>query len=322
LLSLVPLSACGGTANLAGSSYMSAAAQQPSSFSGQNAYMQPSYNYQAPEQGQPGMPQQAMAPQATRRPVTAAAPGSRPAPVLRPGTRTTPTLPVRQTAASAPVARPQAIAPAAPRPAAPSADSIGRELIAKTKEKFNHLQSFSVTGEAFEKNEKGETKIKLNLIFQKPGQIKLTIVQHNNAMYNGTKLTYMANQNSVTGRPGGALSFMKLTVPMTDDRILTRRGYRLDQVDTNAIVTRLLGNPALNPKILGKTNIGGHEIAVLEFLNVNTFDQRITRELLGIDMQDHFVRIHEMYEGANLVYSLKINQVTYDAPLSAADFEV
>ncbi|MEZ0374529.1 MAG: YdeI/OmpD-associated family protein [Candidatus Sericytochromatia bacterium] len=48
-------------------------------------------------------------------------------------------------------------------------------------------------------------------------------------------------------------------------------------------MTRLLGNPALTPKFLGKTNIGGHEIAVLEFLNVNTFDQRITRALLGIE---------------------------------------
>ena len=118
------------------------------------------------------------------------------------------------------------------------------------------------------------------------------------------------------------MSFMKMTLPMSDSKIKSRRGYRLDQIDTNGITTRLLGNPNLSPKILGKTNINGHEIAVLEFTNVNTFDQRITRELLGIDMKDHFVRIHEMYEGQNLVYSLKLSDVAINTTVTAADFEV
>lgn len=316
---LLSLTACGGKANLAAGpagitppATLGAASQQPSSYAGANPYAQPTYNYQAPEQ--------AAAPRTPARPA--------------PGTRLTPTIPVRTASGgvaprtSAPTTR-QPVAPRpgaapAPRPAAaaPSADSVGRELIAKTRARFETLQNFVVTGSAFEKDAKGETRIKLKVAFQKPGQVRLDIVQHNNSMYNGTKLTYMAGGDKVTGRPGGALSFMKLTVPLSDERILSRRGYRLDQIDTNAITTRLLGNPALNPKILGKTTVGGREVAVLEFTNANTFDQRITRELLGIDMQDHFVRIHEMYEGQTLVYSLKLETVALDGAISAADFEV
>ncbi|PKL76281.1 MAG: hypothetical protein CVV27_11070 [Candidatus Melainabacteria bacterium HGW-Melainabacteria-1] len=319
LISLaVSLSACGG--NATSTSPMAPGfnpAAQPqalsappvSTYAGQDPYLQPNYAYQAPVQN-------------TRAPLPA---GSRPTPAFQSfqGSPTKPTArsagaPVRQATASAP--RPQA--PVAARPPAATSESIGRELIAKTRAKFEQLQSFVVTGNAIEKNEKGETRIKLKLVFQKPGSVRLDIVQHNNSMYNGTKLTYLAGGDKVTGRPGGALSFMKMTVPMSDERILTRRGYRLDQVDTNAIVTRLLGNPNLNPKILGKTMINGHEIAVLEFLKVNDFDQRITRELLGIDMKEHFVRIHEMYEGSNLVYSLKLEDVQLNGQVSAADFNV
>lgn len=322
LISLLPLTACGGQASLSGPQAPTAA----TTYTGQNAYLQPTYNYQAPA----AAPMQAAAPmtqaaaQAAPRAAVAVPPNSRTAPNLRAVAAPTVGTPVAAAAATrVPVAAPAAAKAPVPAAApAQTADSIGRDLMKKTLENFNQLQTFVVQGEAYEKDAKGETRIKLKLNFQKPGKVLFEIVSHNNSMYNGTKLTYVSGQNSVTGRPGGALSFMKLTVPLTDERILTRRGYRLDQVDTNAIVTRLLGNPALNPKILGKTNINGHEIAVLEFQNVNTFDPRITRELLGIDMQDHFVRIHEMYEGQNLVYSLKINQVQYNVPLQASDFEV
>lgn len=318
LMSLLPLTACGGQANLSG--------PQASTFTGQNAYMQPSYNYQQPAAAQPmTAAPQAAAPTAQVNAQTAAraaapAPGTRIAPTLGKATAPVAAAAAPRAATTAPAAaRPAAVAPA---PAAASAANASRDLINKTREKFGQLQSFVVQGDAYEKDSKGETRIKLKVKFQQPGQIHLEIVQHNNSMYNGTKLTYNVGQNQVTGRPGGALSFMKLTVPLSDERILTRRGYRLDQVDPNAIMTRLLGNPALTPKVLGKTNINGHDIAVLEFTNANDFDKRITRELVGIDMQDYFVRIHEMYEGQTLVYSLKIGDAQYNVPLQAADFAI
>lgn len=117
------------------------------------------------------------------------------------------------------------------------------------------------------------------------------------------------------------MSFMKLTVPLSDERISSRRGYRLDQIDTLAIVNRLMKS-GQQPKVLGKTNFNGREIAMIEFAGQNPFDNTITREVLGIDMQDNFVRTHEMYVGTDLVYSLKLEQVTVDGTIPASDFTI
>ena len=68
--------------------------------------------------------------------------------------------------------------------------------------------------------------------------------------------------------------------------------------------------------------MAGRPVAVLEYTPQNHFDPSITRELIGIDMQDHFVRIHEMYAGSELVYSLKLPEVQVNAPLTSKDFEI
>lgn len=327
LMSLVSFTACSGSTTMTPNA---ALMQQPSIATGQNAYAQTGFSYEAPDQaisqpGAQGAAQGAIALPAQQAAQTAQAPvpaGSRPTPVF--GAAKAPTQTAVKTAATTP-ARPAATAPRAATPAAPaapSADSVGRELLAKSRARVESTQSFIVQGDAYEKDDKGETRIKLKLAFQKGGKSRLDIVQHSNSLFSGAKLSYVPGSDQVTGRPGGAMSFMKMTLPMSDSKIQTRRHYRLDQVDTNAIATRLLGNPSLNPKILGKTTINGRQIAVLEFHNVNDFDKTITRELLGIDMEDHFVRIHEMYAGDTLVYSLKLTTVNLDAPVTAADLEV
>lgn len=323
LMSFVTLTACGSPAMTPNAAMMQqqqpAMMQQPAtSYTGQNAYAQPNYNYQAPEQGAAQAPVTRPAGAPVQQTAKAPVPGSRPTPTI--GGVKAPAAPVK--AAAAPVRQAAAAAPRAAAPAAASADSVGRELLAKSRARVEQTQTFIVQGDAYEKDAKGETRIKLKLAFQKGGLSRLDIVQHSNSMFSGAKLSYRPGTDQVTGRPGGAMSFMKMTLPMSDSKIQTRRGYRLDQVDTNAIATRLLGNPSLNPKILGKTTINGRQIAVLEFHNVNDFDKTITRELLGIDMQDHFVRIHEMYAGSELVYSLKLTTVNLDVPVTAADLDV
>ncbi len=325
LMSLVSFTACSGSTTMTPNA---ALMQQPSMAAGQNAYAQTGYNYEAPDQaislpGTQGATQGAIALPAQQTAQNAQAPvpaGSRPTPAF--GAPKAPVQTAVKTAATTP-ARPTA--PATPAAAAPSSDSVGRELLAKSRARVESTQSFIVQGDAYEKDEKGETRIKLKLAFQKgssSSKCRLDIVQHSNSLFSGAKLSYVPGSDQVTGRPGGAMSFMKMNLPMSDSKIQSSRHYRLDQVDTNAIATRLLGNPSLNPKILGKTTINGRQIAVLEFHNVNDFDKTITRELLGIDMEDHFVRIHEMYAGDTLVYSLKLTTVNLDAPVTAADLEV
>ncbi|PIQ26311.1 hypothetical protein COW36_15025 [bacterium (Candidatus Blackallbacteria) CG17_big_fil_post_rev_8_21_14_2_50_48_46] len=209
----------------------------------------------------------------------------------------------------------------APKATAPSV-SPTQSLLEKTKARFEQIQNFRAMADVFEtKAGKGPVKAKIKVTFQKPGNSKLEIIDHSNSLYKGAKLTYKSGIDSITGRPGGAMSFMKMTLPMSDDKVTSRRGYRLDQVDTLAIVSRLI-RPELNPKLLGKTTVNGRPVAVLEYQATNHFDPTITKELLGIDMETYFVRIHEMYAGSELVYSLKLPDVQFNQPMTAADLDV
>lgn len=225
----------------------------------------------------------------------------------------TPEAPPTPTATAAPAA--------APKPAVPT-ESIAEELLRKTRETFDDIENFVAQADVYEKNdEKGAVRGKLKVIFRKPGSAKMEFLEHSVGQYKGVRLTYSSGNPQVQIRAGGVLGFLSLNLPMTDDKVKSRRGYRLDQVDTLAIVDRL-AKAGTDVKVLGKTTIGGNEIAVLQYTPINHFDPKITKEMLGIDMKTYFVRIHEMYEGDQLVYSLKIPQVDFDQPLTDADLKV
>jgi len=343
LATLISLTACGGQAQIVPTPGYGQ--QQGYGQSYQNPYMQTGYNYQAPAAQQQQRQQQATAPnlanlsgqlptaynpqlnQQFAGQVSAAPQQAMRAPVAVPQQAPAPGVP-QQAPQAAPQQAPapgvpqQAPQAAPPQQQAQTPEAIAQDLLRKTREKFNSMQNFKGIAEVMEKNEKGVTNLKLDVIFQKPGRSKMQILEHPNGMYVGVKLVYDSGQDKVTGRPSGMLGFAKLTVPMTDERILTRRGYRLDSVDSLAIINRLVNDPNKKPKILGKTTMAGNQVAVLEYIPQNHFDPNSTRELPGIGMNTRVVRIHEMYAGKELVYSLKLPQVQMNAPLSAKDFEV
>ena len=226
------------------------------------------------------------------------------------------------TASDTPLPAPAATAAPTPPPVAVPTESIAEELLRKTRETFDGIENFVAQADVYERNEeKGAVRGKLKVIFRKPGSAKMEFLEHSVGQYKGVKLTYSSGNPQVQIRAGGVLGFLSLNLPMTDEKVKSRRGYRLDQVDTLAIVDRL-AKAGTDVKVLGKTTVGGNEIAVLQYTPVNHFDPKITKEMLGIDMKTYFVRIHEMYEGDQLVYSLKIPQVDFDQPLTEADFKV
>lgn len=329
-LTLVLLSACGGQTQL--NPTMGYAPQY-----GQTPYQQSGYAYQNPSlmaqqnqnfnnpaqaqypqsfASQPGTVQaQAATTQRTTAPQNTAARTAATASAQRPTTTTTAARQTTQTGAT-PVR--QASAPAAA--AAPKL-SAAQILLLNARKRVQTLNSAKATVNCFETNaEKGPTNLKANMTFMS-GTTKLEVISHQNSLFVGAKLSYQAGNPNVTARAAGALGIVKVNAPMTDKRILTRRGYRLDQIDVFAISNRLL-NGNVEPKVLGKTQVNGRNIAILEFTRANDFDKEVTRELLGIDMEDFFVRIHEMYAGSELVFSLKLEDIQLNAPVSAQDLEI
>lgn len=331
-LTLALLSACGGQTQI-----NPTMAYGPQSQYGQTPYQQSGYAYQNPnlmaQQSQGfNTPAQAQYPQnfAAQQPVQSQATTQQrtlstpqtTAPRTTSASRTTATP--TQRAATASTARPTAAAaPVRQTAAAPAAPqrSAAQTLLLNARKRVQTLNSAKTVVNCFETNaEKGPTNLKANMMFMS-GTTKLEVISHQNSLFVGAKLSYQAGSPNVTARAAGALGIVKVNAPMTDKRILTRRGYRLDQIDVFAIANRLL-NGKVEPKVLGKTQVNGRNIAILEFTNANDFDKEVTRELLGIDMEDYFVRIHEMYAGPELVFSLKLENLQLNAPISAQDLEI
>lgn len=321
-LSLLMLSACGGQTQINPS--MAYAPQY-----GQTPYQQSGYAYQNPNLAaqntlNPALQSQQQAPQyaGQQQQPTANVPQTPAAQAPNtPARAATPQTPARA-AASTPQrsTTTRAQSPAAPQTAAPKI-SATQALLINARKRVQTLSSASAVVNCFETNaEKGPTNLKANMLFLN-GQTKLEVTAHQNSLFVGAKLTYHEGSDQVSARAAGALGLVKVSAPMSDKRILTRRGYRLDQIDVFAIANRLL-NGSVEPKVLGKTQVNGRNIAILEFKNANDFDQSITRELLGIDMENYFVHIHEMYAGPELVFSLKLENLQLNAPLSAKDLEV
>lgn len=201
--------------------------------------------------------------------------------------------------------------------------SVEDKILAKARTALDSIQTAAALAELFEKNAaKGSVRGKLKYYYQAPGLNKMEFIDHSVAAYKGAKLRYRFGDGQVTGRPGGLASFVVLTVPMSDERLLSRRDYRLDQIDINATIKRL-AQPNLGAKVLGKSKIEGKEVAIVEYRNTpGHFDKTITRELLGIDMQTGLFRFHEMYVGNDMVYSIRVPQLSVNVKLPAKAMDV
>lgn len=214
-----------------------------------------------------------------------------------------------------------------PAPAAAAAKAsvsqaaAAQQVLTQAVERFKTLESVKFNVDGFE-TVIGKSPSRLSFTFASlQGKAKIEVLKHTNSMYVGVKMGYQDGQDAISVRPGGMLGFVKVDTKMNDERLSTPRGYRLDQIDAFAISKRLLGQNH-TPKVLGKTQLDGRSVAILEYTKVNDFDQRITRELLAIDLEDHFIRMHEMYEGETLVFSLKLSNIQLNAPVAAADLGV
>jgi hypothetical protein len=308
------LSACAGNPPNSSAYPNYAAAQQNPSYAGQqNAFMQATsqeqiYSQNSQQMGQQNSP--ALVPSVN---LNAGAVNNKNAIVSK-------TTPAKSPALKS--ATPVKVAPAAiPAKAATPQVSVAQQIVTKSVARFNSLDSFKFMVEGFEMVS-GKTPSRLSFnMFALKGQAKIEVLKHTNSLYVGVKMGYQTGHDAISVRPGGALGFVKVDTKMNDERLSTPRGYRLDQIDAFAIAKRLLIGPQ-QPKVLGKTQINGRTIAILEFTNANSFDQRITRELLGIDMEDHFIRMHEMFEGDKLVFSLKLNNIQLNAPVSEAEIKI
>lgn len=280
--------------------------------SGQTSYAQT--GTQTQPMAAPAAPQ-AQTARAAAPAAKAAAPtaGGRTAPTLNKASSTTTKAPA--TTAKAPATAPAAKAPAPAAAKAPDAS----EYLTKARQAIGSLQSLSATVATFEKGQQaGQGKIQY---LYRAGQVKIDVVSSSDSSRQGVKLAFQSGGNQVRVRPSGVLSMVALNLPMNDGKLLSGRKYQIGQIELTATVNRL-SQAGAQAKVLGKTTFAGAEVIVIEITAPNPFDNRITKEHLGLDAQSFLPRIHEMYQGSELVYAGRVETLNINPQLPGNAFEV
>lgn len=211
-------------------------------------------------------------------------------------------------------------APKTTTPAKTTAPTQVAQFLSNARQAMDKLQSLSATIANFEKGtQAGQGKIQY--YYRKPGQVKIDVIQSSDPSRKGVKLSYQTSSDQVRARATGLLSLVPVTLPMNDAKVKSGRGYLIGQIDLTATVTRLT-QPSATVKVLGKTTQNGAEIIVLEVKTQNHFDNRITKEHLGLDAKTWLPRLHEMYVGSELVYAAKLEQMEINPTLASNVFDV
>ncbi|MGE3727688.1 MAG: hypothetical protein AB7I41_19170 [Candidatus Sericytochromatia bacterium] len=211
-------------------------------------------------------------------------------------------------------------APKTTTPTKTTATTQVAQFLSNARQAMDKLQSLSATIANFEKGtQPGQGKIQY--YYRKPGQVKIDVIQSSDPSRKGVKLSYQTSSDQVRARATGLLSLVPVTLPMSDAKVKSGRGYLIGQIDLTATVTRLT-QPSASVKVLGKTTQNGAEIIVLEVKTQNHFDNRITKEHLGLDSKTWLPRLHEMYVGSELVYAAKLEQMEVNPTLASNVFDV
>lgn len=211
-------------------------------------------------------------------------------------------------------------APKTSTPAKTTGSTQVAQFLNNARQAMDKLQSLSATIANFEKGtQAGQGKIQY--YYRKPGQVKIDVLQSSDPSRKGVKLSYQTSSDQVRARATGLLSLVPVTLPMSDAKVKSGRGYLIGQIDLTATVTRLT-QPSATVKVLGKTTQNGAEVIVLEVKTQNHFDNRITKEHLGLDAKTWLPRLHEMYAGSELVYAAKLEQMEVNPTLASSVFDI
>ncbi|PIQ24414.1 hypothetical protein COW36_24495 [bacterium (Candidatus Blackallbacteria) CG17_big_fil_post_rev_8_21_14_2_50_48_46] len=211
-------------------------------------------------------------------------------------------------------------APKSTTPAKTTTPAVSQasQFLSKARQAIDGLQGMSATISTFEKGTlPGQAKIQY--YFRKPGEVKIEVLQSSDSSRKGVKLMYQNGNDQVRVRASGLLSLVPVTLSMGDAKVKSGRGYLIGQIDLTSTVTRLT-QPGAETRVLGKMTQNGAEVIVLEIITHNHFDNRISKEHLGLDSKTWLPRVHEMYEGTQLVYSAKLEQLDVNPRFPASAF--
>jgi outer membrane lipoprotein-sorting protein len=162
-----------------------------------------------------------------------------------------------------------------------------------------------------------ETEIaKVDVWFQKPGRYRLEVSDATDSLKRGSRSVFDTQHRTISSRPGGPLSFVKIDGTLDDARSKSVRGYTLDQTDYASHINAMLAGGAQVHLVQGRGNG-----PTLELSNPSKFHGiDALRETL--DPQKMLPTYFEMTEKGQVVHTRKFTSLNVNPSISSDKFSL
>lgn len=158
----------------------------------------------------------------------------------------------------------------------------------------------------------------MDIYFKKPRFVRMDIRKGNRFMDAGTVGIYK-NDGKVTGRKGGWLSFLVLTLDKHDPSVTSVRGLALDQIDMQAILEKMQFHLAESTTTL---TVSGATYELSFEPRNPSLTRGVTKEIVRLDASSLLPLSADSFEGKQLVQHAVWSSFILNAGLPDQLFDV
>lgn len=207
------------------------------------------------------------------------------------GCGTTPTTPRRSASASPATPAPGLPAPSLPTPDDPQARAVIQQTVAAVKA----LPGFTLDMPWMQKQGAKVARGRYTVAGKTPRTTRIEIVEGNNV---GTRVLYTGGTTARV-RAGGLLGAIPLSLPITDDRLKSLRGYTIKETDLTGLMAQL-GHPAHRARLLpGPAARPRVEVSGGPLL------PGCVRVIAELDAQTHLPLLFQAFDARECVFSME-----------------
>ena len=158
-------------------------------------------------------------------------------------------------------------------------------------------------------------------MFKKARKARARIVESNDKDRPGTIALYLGGDQVHIRLPKPIpILGRDFKLDIDDDRVTNSRGYRFDQVDLEAMVTRA-NYKDVQAKVVGPRTVAGRPGIELELTNsFKRIDEEVVRETIVIDDQTGLPIMDEVAVAAGVVMNIEVRDLKVDVGLTDKQF--
>lgn len=214
------------------------------------------------------------------------------------------------------VPSPGVIPSTSPSPAGPNA----YDIVNAAFQLFNSTSTYQATLDTFEVGPTKTLRATVNAAFRKPNAFRLEVVSSNDSQSQGGIMVYTGGSTVQVKVGSGIFAGTVLTLSLTDPRLLSPRGDRLDQSDVQSIL-RQFTEPGAQVAYAGASAINGRPAHILELRTSSMRSRSVSKAHIGFDAEGKYLVLREEYDLANrLTLRVTIRNVQLNPQLAASLF--